>query len=144
MTTNLSLSQAESLCDADVRCVGFTYPSKDPAVPAGPVPCTLKRAAKLYFTSDEWQTYLRPVHAVARPQLNGRPHASAHDGASLPTGTCAPCTPSRALSSTATPSSLRDGSTNPTGRMVCTQPLPTRRSLLTYALIPPDRPTECD
>ena len=73
ITANLSLSQAESLCDADVSCVGFTYPSKDPAVPAGPVPCTLKRASKLYFTSDEWQTYLRPVHAVARPQLNGRP-----------------------------------------------------------------------
>ena len=61
MTTNLSLSQAESLCDADVRCVGFTYPSKDPVAPAGPVPCTLKRAAKLYFTSDEWQTYLRLI-----------------------------------------------------------------------------------
>ncbi len=45
VTANLTLAQAETACDADERCVGFTYPSKDPSAPARPVPCTLKRAA---------------------------------------------------------------------------------------------------
>lgn len=72
-TANMTLRQAEERCDADDRCVGFTYPSNDTAAPQGAVTCTLKRAAKLYFNSNEWQTYLRSPLTTARPLLNGQP-----------------------------------------------------------------------
>ncbi len=41
--------------------------------PSDPRCESLRSPQKLYFNSDEWQTYLRSPHAAARPQLNGRP-----------------------------------------------------------------------
>jgi len=72
-TANLTLAQAQGMCDANSRCVGFTYPSNDTAPPQHPVPCTLKRAGKIYFSSSEWQIYVKGPASAARPLLNGQP-----------------------------------------------------------------------
>ena len=72
-TANVTIDEAEAKCDADPSCVGFTYPSSKTHRPTGVVPCSLKRDAKLYFTSQQWQAYVKNPASLARPLLNGQP-----------------------------------------------------------------------